>query len=49
MWRDSVLTGEEPPPHSGELNHALLKEVAQPNPSYPALCRQDATSPWSTD
>ena len=25
------------------------KQAAQPNPSYPALCRQDNTSPWSTD
>ena len=25
------------------------KKVAQLNPSYPALCRQDTTSPWSTD
>ena len=25
------------------------KQAAQPNPSYPALCRQDTTSPWSTD
>ena len=25
------------------------KEAAQPNPSYPALCRQDTTSPWSTN
>ena len=23
IWRGSVLTGEELPPHSGELNHAL--------------------------
>ena len=23
IWRGSVLTGEEPPPHSGELKHAL--------------------------
>ena len=23
IWRGSVLTGEEPPHHSGELNHAL--------------------------
>ena len=23
IWRGSVLTGEEPPPHSGALNHAL--------------------------
>ena len=49
IWRGSVLTGEEPPPHSGELNHALPKQAAQPNPSYPAQCRQDSTSPWSTD
>ena len=25
------------------------KLAAQPNPSYPALCRQDTTSPWSTN
>ena len=25
------------------------KQVAQPNPSYPALCRPDTTSPRSTD
>ena len=25
------------------------KQAAQPNPGYPALCRQDTTSPWSTD
>ena len=25
IWRGSVLTGEEPPPHSGELNHALSR------------------------
>ena len=25
IWRGSVLTGEEPPPHSGELKHALLQ------------------------
>ena len=25
------------------------EQTAQPNPSYPALCRQDTTSPWSTD
>ena len=24
------------------------KQAAQPNPSCPALCRQDTTSPWST-
>ena len=42
-------TGEEPPPHSGELKHLSPKQAAQPNPSNPALCRQDTTSPWSTD
>ena len=25
------------------------KQAAQPNPSCPALCCQDTTSPWSTD
>ena len=25
------------------------KQAAQPNPSYPAPCRQDTTSAWSTD
>ena len=25
------------------------KQAAQPNPSYPALCHEDTTSPWSTD
>ena len=25
IWRGSVLTGEEPPPHFGELKHALLQ------------------------
>ena len=25
IWRGSVFTGEEPPPHSGELNRALLR------------------------
>ena len=25
------------------------EQPAQPNPSYPALCRQDTTSSWSTD
>ena len=33
------LTGEQPPTRPGELNHALSQ--AQPNPSYPALCRLD--------
>ena len=26
IWGGSVLTGEEPPPHSGELEHALSQE-----------------------
>ena len=26
IWGGSVLTGEEPPPHSGELKHALSQE-----------------------
>ena len=39
-----VLTSEDPPLHSGELNHALLQKVAQPNPSYPAPCPQDHIS-----
>ena len=38
IWGGSVLTGGEPPRHSGELNHALS-----------TLCCQDTTSPWSTD
>ena len=25
------------------------KQVVQPTPRYPALCRQDTTSPWSSD
>ena len=25
------------------------EQAAQPNPSYPAPCRQDTTPPWSTD
>ena len=28
FWRGCVFTGEEPPPHSGESNHALSKQVA---------------------
>ena len=26
IWGGSALTGEEPAPHSGELNHALSQE-----------------------
>ena len=29
IWRGTVLTGEEPPPHSGELNHALSQSGGQ--------------------
>ena len=43
------MTGEEPPPHSGELNHALSATSGPTQPSYPALRCQDTTSPWSTD
>ena len=32
IWRGSVLTGEEPPPHAGELNHAL-SQVGGPTQS----------------
>ena len=32
IWRGSVLTGEEPPPHSGELKHALTKAGGPTNP-----------------
>ena len=31
------------------LRACLEAPAVQPNPSYPALCRQDTTSPWSTD
>ena len=31
IWRGSVVTGEEPPPHSGELKHAL-PQAGGPNP-----------------
>ena len=48
-WRGSVLTGEEPPPHSGELNHALSHVGGPTQSQLSALCRQDTTSPWSTD
>ena len=38
IWRGSVLTGEEPPRHSGELNHAL-SQVGGPTqiPAIPHL------------
>ena len=37
----SVLTGEEPPPHSGKLNHALSPESGptQPQPARPMSSR----------
>ena len=33
----------------GVKSRSLPSLVAQPNPSCPALCRQNTTSPWSTD
>ena len=36
-------------PTLGSWSMLSPKQAAQPNPSYPALCRQDTTSPWSTD
>ena len=49
IWRGSVLAGEEPPHHSGELNRAL-HQVGDPTQSQlSALCLQDTTSPWGTD
>ena len=47
IWGGSVLTGEEPPPHTKKLNHALSQVggPTQPKPSCSALCRQDTTSP----
>ena len=45
----SVSTGEEPPPHSGELKHALSQAGGPTQPQLPTQCRQDTTSPWSTD
>ena len=35
IWGGSVSTGEEPPPHSGELKHALT-QAGGPNP-IPAI------------
>ena len=49
IWRGSVLTGEEPPPHSGELKHALSQGGGPTQSQLSRLCRQDTTSPWSTD
>ena len=50
IWGGSVSTGEEPPPLSGELKHALSpSRRPNPIPAIPSLCRQDTTSPWSTD
>ena len=40
IWRGSVLTGEEFPPHPGELNHAL-SQVRGPTQSQLSRCRQD--------
>ena len=50
IWGGSVLTGEERPrPLWGVEACSAPKQAAQSNPSWPALCRQDSTSPWSTD
>ena len=49
IWGGSVLTGKEPPPHSGELNHALSQAGGPTQSQLSARCRQDTTSPWSTD
>ena len=35
IWRGSVFTGEEPPPHSGELKHAL-PQAGGPTQSQPS-------------
>ena len=35
IWGGSVLTGEEPPPHSGELKHAL-PQAGGPTQSHPS-------------
>ena len=46
----TTIQGEELHPTLRSCNRALsLKVVAQPSLSNPALCRQDTTSPWSTD
>ena len=29
IWRGSVFTGEEPPPHPGDMNHALTRAGGQ--------------------
>ena len=39
----------EPPLHSGELNHALPQAGGPTQSQLSRLCRQDTTSPWSTD
>ena len=51
-----IQSGEAPFKQASSLHPTLgswsmlsSKQAAQPNPSYPALCRQDTTSPWSTD
>ena len=51
-----IQSGEAPFQQARSLHPTLeswivlsTKKVAQPNPSSPVLCRQDTTSPWSTD
>ena len=52
----TIQSGEAPFQQARSLHPTLEswimlshKQVTQPNPSYSALCRQDTTSPWSTD
>ena len=49
IWGGSVLTGEELPPHSGELKDALPQAGGPTQSQLSRPCRQDTTSPWSTD
>ena len=50
FFRDDALAPRGASTPLWELNHALSQDCGpQPNPSCPALCRQDTTSPWSTD
>ena len=51
-----IQSGEAPWKQARSLHSTLgswsmlsPKQAALPNPSYPALRRQDTTSPWSTD
>ena len=50
IWRGSDSTVEEPPPPLWGVE-ACSPPSRRPNPipAIPAWCRQDTTSPWSTD